>query len=379
MGKRATDHKNSDLAKLHLDVVRGRSDGKIIWQPRIGCWYDDRIFRNEPLPSPYNGKSLPDIYRELGCSSRNYSFNSSFQRVYDERIKFYSKKLSETETEHIRETPIGNVSLIEVSNLSNPGKYPIKWWITDEEDMKVMTWIEEHTSWRWDNDNYQKNLKTRGDLGAPTIYMPRINVQDLFITTMGVENGVYALVDYPKTVEKYFAAMSENHMRMIELINQSPIEIINFGDNVHCGILTPDLFKKYVLPEYLKRNERLRSAGKFTHSHWDGDVKTLLPYVRECGFSGIEAITPKPQGDVTLHEIKEAFGDELFLIDGIAAILFEDRFPLCELEKQTRECIELFAPRLILGISDEISSNGNLDRIKFVGQIVDDYNASVSR
>jgi hypothetical protein len=194
---------------------------------------------------------------------------------------------------------------------------------------------------------------------------------------MGVKEGVYSLYDYPETVGKYFAAMSENQMYEIRLINKSPIQIVNFGDNVHSGILTPELFKKYVMPEYIKRNSLLRPAGKFTHSHWDGDVKTLLPYAKECGFSGIEAVTPKPQGDVTLREVKDAFGDELFLIDGIAAILFEERFPLSELEKQTRECIELFAPKLILGISDEISSNGNLDRIKFVGKIVDNYNASV--
>jgi hypothetical protein len=30
----------------------------------------------------------------------------------------------------------------------------------------------------------------------------------------------------------------------------------------------------------------------------------------------------------------------------------------------------------VLGISDEISSTGDLDRIRIVGQIVDEYNAS---
>ncbi len=378
MTGRATDHRNLDLTKLNIDVVTGKSGGKIIWQPRIGCWYDDRIFRNEALPAPYTGKDLPGIYRELGCSNRCYDFNSCFERVYDPRIKFYERKLSETETEYIRETPVGKISQIEVTNKSNPGRYPKKWWISDEDDMKVMTWIEEHMTWRWNEEAYWDNLKIWGGLGAPTFFMPRINVQELFVTTMGVENGVYALYDYPRTVEKYFAAMSENQMFEIELINRSPIQIVNFGDNVHAGILTPELFKKYVMPEYIKRNSRLRPAGKFTHAHWDGDVKALLPYARECGFSGIEAVTPKPQGDVTLKEVKAAFGDELFLLDGIAALLFEDRFPLAELEAQVNECIELFAPKLILGISDEISSNGNLDRIKFVGKIVDDYNASVS-
>jgi len=375
MSDRMTDHKNINLCQLHLDVVKGKSNGKIIWQPRIGCWYDDRLFRQEAFPEPYTGKNLQDIYRELGCSNRNYSFNSCFERVYDPRIKFTSKIISENEIKKSIETPVGTVFTVELSNTSNPGRYPKKWWISNEDDMKIMTWVEEHMSWKWNEDNYQENVREWGDLGAPTIYMPRVNVQEIFVTTMGVEEGVYALYDYPETVEKYFQAMSENQMAEIELINKSPIDIINFGDNVHAGILPSGLFEKYVLPEYQKRNDLLHKAGKFTSSHWDGDVKGLLPYVRECGFDGIEAVTPKPQGDVTLQEIKKAFGDELFLLDGIAALLFNRDYPIEELEKQAKECIELFAPKLILGISDEISSNGDLDRIKFVGKIVDDYNA----
>jgi len=34
--------------KLHTDVVFGQSGGKIIWQPRIECWYTDKQFAREP-------------------------------------------------------------------------------------------------------------------------------------------------------------------------------------------------------------------------------------------------------------------------------------------------------------------------------------------
>ena len=45
-------------------------------------------------------------------------------------------------------------------------------------------------------------------------------------------------------------------------------------------------------------------------------------------------------------------------------------------EQQTEQLIDLFAGKLILGISDEMSSTGNIDRIKYVGEIVDRHNAS---
>lgn len=52
----------TDFAKLHRAAVFVESPGKIIWQPRIGCWLSDRRFAVEPLPEPYGGMSLPEIY-----------------------------------------------------------------------------------------------------------------------------------------------------------------------------------------------------------------------------------------------------------------------------------------------------------------------------
>ena len=373
----AAEYRNLNLMKLHLDVVHGKAGGKILWQPRIGCWFSDRQFLNAALPPPFTGMELTDIYRELGCSMRLYNmFNKCLVKKNDSRVRKKNIIISPLETEQIIETPAGIVNSLIIANTSNPGKFFKKWWITKEEDFRVFQWLEEHCTWEFDFALYEKNLGLYSDYGAPTIYLPRVNMQHLFIDLMGVEEGIYAQYDYPRTVEKYFAALSESHQRMIDVVNKCPIEIINFGDNVHCNVLPPDLFEKYVLGEYIKRNEQLHNAGKFTHAHWDGDLKNLLPYAAHCGFDGIEAATPKPQGDVTLKEIHSHFGDKLFLIDGIAALLFEDSFPLKDLEQQTREVIDLFAPNLILGISDEISSRGNLERIRFVGRIVDEYNVS---
>jgi hypothetical protein len=194
---------------------------------------------------------------------------------------------------------------------------------------------------------------------------------------MGVEAGIYALHDWPREVEKLFIALNEIHDRLIDVINASPIKIINFGDNVHAGTLPPELFKRYVLPAYQRRCDRLHSAGKFVHAHWDGDCRALLPYARQTHLDGIEAITPAPQGDVTLDEVKAALGEEMFLLDGIPAIYFDRTFSEAELMDCAREVIEKFAPRLVLGISDEISSTGDIERVRLVGRLVDDYNAAI--
>jgi uroporphyrinogen-III decarboxylase len=207
--------------------------------------------------------------------------------------------------------------------------------------------------------------------------MPRINIQRLYIDLMGVEEAVYALYDYPETVEEYFEALHESQFRMIDVINASPINIINFGDNVHSGTLSPQLFEKYALPEYQARCKKLREAGKFTYAHFDGDNRGLTRFYQQTGMDGIEAITPVPQGDVTLEEIKEGLGDDMYLIDGIPAIYFDETYPEEVLVDCVHKILDMFAPNLVLGISDEISSTGDIERIRLVGKIVDEYNAKL--
>lgn len=373
---RPTDHGNIDLCQLHLDVIRGTSNGKIIWQPRIGCWLTDKRFAGIPLPEPYEGMTVPEIYRALQCSARIYEFNSCFRRIEDPRVFHSERQLSETDTEITIHTPVGKQVSVTRVTPSSHRPIRVKREIASEEEMKVAIWRAEYTTWAWDQDRYDELCAEWGTVGAPTMYLPRVNIQDLYINTMGVENAIYALHDWPDTVVAYFKALDESHDRLIEVINASPIEIINFGDNLHCGTLPPALYQQYVLPSYLRRSEQLRAGGKFVHAHWDGDTNSLLPFAKTSGLDGIEAITPKPQGDVTLEEIKEALGDEIFLIDGLPAILFDELYPVSMLEAFTHQLIELFAPKLILGISDEISSTGDIERIRVVGRIVDDYNAS---
>lgn len=375
--RRPTDHRNLDLDRLHRDVVKGASGRKIIWQPRIGCWLHDKLFAHQKLPAPYEGMTLPEIYRSLGCSARIYEYNECFRKIDDPRARFTVRE-SDGITTYVYETPVGKTT--HITERVKTSWYPLikKRWVTSEDELKVISWVEEHCQWDYDTGVFQKVQALWGGLGAPTMFMPRVNIQNLYIDLMGVAETINALIDYPETVERYFQILGESHERLILALNQSPVDIINYGDNVHASTLSPTLFKKYVLPVYHRRNELLHAAGKFTCAHWDGDTKPLLPYARETGLDGIEAITPQPQGDVTIEEMKQGLGNDMFLLDGIAATLFDDRFPLKALEEQTKKVIEYFAPRLILGISDEISSTGNLERIRFVGDIVDDYNASVS-
>lgn len=363
-----------NFAKLHNDIVLGNSNGRILWQPRIQCWYDDKKFHNDPLPAKYQNKDIYGIHRELGCSARLYEFNECFKRIEDERVNQIIKQDENGKVERTITTPVGKQIEVLQKSPNNPFLRHIKWEIESKDDAKVAIWREQNCRWQWDNEKYKELLNKIGDLGAPAMFMPRMNVQSLFIEKMGIEKGIFAIYDWTDLLEELFASIEDSHNKLIDIINDSPVEIINFGENIHSGTLSPALFEKYHLPACQRRCEKLHSANKFVYSHWDGNCKPLLPYAKETGLDGIEAITPLPQGDVTLEEAKEALGDDMFLIDGIPAVYFDDTYSIETLVDCVHKVIDLFAPKLILGISDEMSSTGDIERINIVTEIVDEFN-----
>ena len=362
------------LYDLNRDIIQGRAKGRVLWQPRIQCWFHDRDFLNIPYERPYTGLSHPDIYRKLGCSNRIYLTLESYYT--HDAISFIKREIDELRWEEIIETPVGKISCVQRRNRLNYGIFPEKWFVESEDDLKVLIYIQEHTAYSFDKDSLDNCIATIGDTGLPCGMLPRTSIQRLFVEYMGVEGAIHALVDYPDTVEEYFGVCEESDKLCMDAYIESGIEWLNFGDNIHGGILSPKLFVKYILPYYQRRNDYLHKYNIFTHAHWDGDCKPLLPYMKDTGLDGIEAITPIPQGDISLAEAKKAMGD-MYMIDGIAALLFDELYPLEMLMNQVKECIDLFPDRLIMGISDELSSTGTLERVKKVADYVNEYNARI--
>jgi len=381
--RESSQHTPVDLSELHHQVAYGQSGGRIIWQPRITCWLYDKLFAGQELPPPFCGMTEQvQIYRELNrranVSARIYKFGSCFERVEHPSVKIHDRQFNETDTETTIETPVGSQTTIRRKSSTSRPLRTVKYPIASKDEMEVAIWREENVCWHWNQETYEHICREWQGLGAPTMFMPRVNIQHLYINDMGTENGIYALHDWPDIAARYFRVLDESHARLIDVINDSPIDIINFGDNIHAGTLPPEWFVRFVLPSYRSRCERLHEAGKFCSAHWDGDAGPLLPLARETGLDGLEAITPKPQGDVTLEDMKKSLGDEITLLDGIPAILFDSYYPLSELEEFAQRVIDLFAPRLILGISDELSSTGEIDRICRVAAMVDEHNARFS-
>ena len=116
-----------DFLSLNRDIIRGNAGGRVLFQPRIDCWYSDRIFRDGTLPPPYSGLSRHDLYCTLDVSPRVYEYNGCVQAYDKQPVHRWSRPISALESEIHIDTPVGSISYLWHTNDSNGGAYYKTW------------------------------------------------------------------------------------------------------------------------------------------------------------------------------------------------------------------------------------------------------------
>jgi hypothetical protein len=240
------------------------------------------------------------------------------------------------------------------------------------EDFEVLAYVLRHQSFEFDKDLYEKREALLGDRTEPSINLPWGSVQRFFIVYMGFQNGVIALWKHREKVEDLLKVIKENDDERFKLICKTPFKIINFGDNIDESLCSPPFFRQYMLPYYQQRTKEIHQIGKYCTSHWDGKVKKLLPFAAETGLDGLECVPPTPQGNVTLEELKVALKD-MVLFDGIPATHFLSIVSEKDLEIHVYRLLDMFKPKIVVGISDMLPPDGDIEKVRMVGEIVKDY------
>lgn len=357
-----------------LAVFEGKGSEKVPWNIRHEFWYYYNRAKNT-LPIEYMSMSLLDVCLEWNASWRCYSgyFTESFVKVsYADDVevnRFTKDNVVVTELK----TPKGILRQMQIMDdlklTSRIVEYPIK----NLEDLKIMEYVLERVKVEFDREIYgrmERNLKGQGMV---SYFFPRSPYQRLILEYMGLERTMSFLLRYKREIEEFMRTIKSSNDIFYEVMADTPIKIFNLGENIDVRMTPPKIFERYCLPYYRERSDYLHKKGKYVHIHVDGYAKPLLQLLRESSLDGVEALTVKPVGDMTLKDIEDFLGDEMVILDGIPYIYFieeavsEDKF-----KEFVKEIIIRFRDRLILGISDELPPPASIQRVKIVPKIIDE-------
>lgn len=357
---------SSNFAQINLDIFKGTHTGSILWQPRLEFWYQVNKARGS-LPAHLKNASLLDLYDYVHGSIRYFTFplKSRYSKVH-----FREERVDEKTVARTAVTPIGELHEALHYDEWNISRYNHEYFLKTPEDFRVYEYLLQDEEWYFDQEQYERDLAWVDGRGAPQFFFRRSPVQGLFIETMGFERAIFMLADHPEVVERYIEQAAAADNAMYDVLCKSPTPIFNFGENIDANMDPPSIWKRYLLPYYTRRIEQFHAAGKYTYIHIDGAMKPLVKLIPSSPFDAIEACTPLPQGDVTLEEVHSALGNKI-LVDGIPAVYFLPYYSQDELRACVERVVELFYPRLILGISDEIPPDGDIERVRMVGEWIE--------
>lgn len=372
------------LKERFLNTFTGEKVDKTAFSPRIYYWYVvNKVFKRynpkdkSTIPKEYYRKSQLEIHEMLNTCPRYCEetiYLNLLQKEYDPDANIEIKlargqKRDESIKKYV--TPLG--TLTEVSSIGGGlGEHLTEYPIKTLDDIKIMKYIMENTITRFSRENLKKAEELFGNQGVVSTYIWRSPYQKLILDQMGFSRTILFLKRHYQETVNYMNFLESWDDKMYEFIADSSLKIINFGENIDSNLSSPPYFKKYLVPYYWKRVEQLQKAKKYCHIHIDGSFKTILPFLSELPFDGYEALTPEPQGDVKLEEIKKAIADKVYL-DGIPSILFLPQYSWDYVEKYTRKILDMFSPRLILGISDELPPNGEIKKVELISKLVENY------
>jgi hypothetical protein len=356
--------------EMNLNVFAAKPVPHVLFQPRIEPWYDwHKNFGG--LPEAYRELSLPGLFDLLKVSMRYVHYYTGMpdpvHRQFDASVQIH-EEFAGGVGRRAYETPYGD--LVETHKLTVDGTwrevgFPVK----APKDLRKLRWLFGHTTYRFSPDDFSTGSGYVGKRGEPQFWVPKSPYQALAQQWMKLQDLIYALADARAEVEATMQAIDTSYDQLYaEMISSRQVKIVNFGENIHEQLLSPRYFERYLIPFWEKRSGALRGAGTYTHVHIDGYFHNLLPYLRHLPFDGLEALTPLPQGDVPLEQIKEHIGDKV-LLDGIPAVLFMTDFSREQLMETVEKVVALFSPRLVLGISDELPEGAGPEALDAVAAV----------
>lgn len=378
-----------------LAAIRGDIPDRLPWVPRLEFWYRARL-RSGTLPAELRGLRLLEIADRLGVGY--YSVVPDFTAcpretdmldralgIYNLPVFPYHATLEGVDRRVLRRgretvieyhTPIGSIRTATVfTDEMLDGGASISWItehaIKEPRDFEIAGYIFSHLKVESQPEGYLAKRREVGDRGIVVGYTLGTAgpMQHIMKELLPLEQFFYALHDCPAAVERLADEMKPYYRRMLDIVADSPAEVILLGGNYDDSITYPRFWEKHILPVLRDYAGRLHRKGKYLMTHTDGENRKLLPLYQAAGFDVADSVCPYPMTSLRLEEILEAFAGRITIWGGIPSVLLcRDSAPEEDFRGFIDGVIERYgrASRFILGVSDMVTADVEWDRLLYI-------------
>ncbi|MCL4384840.1 MAG: hypothetical protein M1326_00790 [Cyanobacteria bacterium] len=377
-----------------LSVLKKKEPYRLPWFGDLSYWYY-AMSRKGNLEKRYIGlDGIINLHKDLNCGfylqgyfpfkpvyrncevyemERNTNTTSDF--AFEYRCTKIIKRENNDDIIREVETPVGTIKEKWSYCKESYSLAPTQYFVNTVQDLKVFKYWVENTSYMPDYRQAYIVKNTVGDIGFTLCYLPRSPLMQFIVEYAGIVNTVNIMMTDKKLFNETMKILEYKSDEAAEIALGSPAELLMIPENLSSDLVGKNFYEEYLRPYEEKWNEKIKAKGKYSFIHMDGYLKGLLKEVSEAKFSVIEAMTPKPVGDINIDEFSNYVKSDSIMWGGIPGALFTPSTSNEYFEEFVKKVIGVMIsePRYVLGIADQIPPDGIIERVKIVSDLVERY------
>ena len=336
-----------------------------------GCYIPDNDdIRNfdGTIPEKYKKWSLMDFYRNF-----DWCFHGHIYDWYDTN---YSGGIEEVRVDSKGEYDIelrfpNGKKLTRKYKLAVDGSWcPTEHFAKNENELKLLMKAISAQSYVPKHDYVKSIIDEIGGQGQVDIELARSPFGKLIHEYFGLENTVYALMDYPDVIDEFLKLQEQKDLEIVQLACKDPARLICLADHADETLISPAWYKKYCIPYYKKVSDILHKHKKMISTHLDGNFKGFFNILGETGFDLLDGCTPAPMFNYEPEELAAAMPDDMYAFIGVPATLFCQNVPTKEIFKMADRIMTAFEGRGFINVGDILPPNGDIEQVIELGNYV---------
>ena len=353
-----------------LKLMAGEKIDRIPWFADLAYWRQAMETKGD-LPEMYQGDGVFQLSRDHHVGFYLQGFEP-FNAISD--IQVESETKDETSTTTII-TPKGNLTQITKYLPISYSSGFIKHFVETKDDLPAFSYFIDSLRYEPAYDEAHRRKPLIGDNGVLLCYTPKSPFMQMATAYMGVENLSYLIADFPDEADRLLEKIRVKSDIAARMAVDSPAEFIMIPENLSSEVVGQTYYMDYLRPYEKYWTDEIRKVGKTSLIHMDGTLKGLIGCVSEAGFDIIEAVTPAPVGDITMEEVSDIVNGRSIVWGGVPGALFCPSTPLDVFAEHVKHMLSIMRkfPRYVLGVADQVPPDGEMDRLKIVAALCDEF------